>query len=320
MTAFPLVEAQQLTKEYENKLQPAVEDISFRLSPGELMAFIGPNGAGKTTTIKMLLGLVTPTLGSASICGFDMSQERQRQQGARHVGAVLEGARNVYWRLSARANLAYFGALRGLHGRSLNTRIDELLTLFDLEEVAYKEVRFFSRGMQQKVAIAAALLHDPAVLLLDEPTIGLDVQAAKVLEETILTLAEQGKTVLLTTHMMSLAERLADKIFVIRNGRQLAYADTTSLLQQYQVRATVELKIDGYLAKSVQDEVQRQFPMVTAVCQNGHTRLNWPDPGQSQVAQLFTYLDATGHTVQSVNRREADLEEIFLSLIGETAV
>jgi ABC-2 type transport system ATP-binding protein len=319
MTAIPMVEARQLTKQYDNKPEPAVEKISFSLRPGEMMAFIGPNGAGKTTTIKMLLGLVTPTSGRAFISGFDMSQERQRQQGARHVGAVLEGSRNVYWRLSARANLAYFGALRGLHGRGLNTRIDELLTLLDLVEVADKEVRFFSRGMQQKVAIAAALIHDPAVLLLDEPTVGLDVQAAKVLEETITTLVGQGKAVLLTTHMMSLAERLADKIFVIRNGRQLIYADKPGLLQQHQVRSTVELKIEGQLAESAEAEVQRQFPMITAVCQNGHTILNWPEPEQSQVAQLFTFLDTTGHTIQGVKRREADLEEIFLSLIGDKA-
>jgi ABC-2 type transport system ATP-binding protein len=287
------------------------------VQPGEILALIGPNGAGKTTTIKMILGLVTPTSGHASIFGFAMDQEKQRQQGTAHVGAVLEGARNVYWRLSPRANLAYFGALRGLHGRILKERIDNLLTLLDLDDVADKEVRFFSRGMQQKVAIATAMLHDPVALLLDEPTIGLDVQAAKTLEETILRLAGEGKAILLTTHMMGVAERLADYIFVIHNGRKLAYSDTKTLLKQFQIRDAVELKVEGHLSPSTQHEMQLAFPAVTAVSQNGHTHLTWPNPEQQQIAQLYTWLDAAGCTIQTVQRREADLEEVFLSLISE---
>jgi ABC-2 type transport system ATP-binding protein len=317
----PIIHVMHLCKQYRNQDEPSVADVSFTVQAGEIMALIGPNGAGKTTTIKMLLGLITPTSGQAQICGWDMSQERERQQGAASVGAILEGARNVYWRLSPRANLAYFGALRGWRGRALRNRTDELLALLQLTEVADKEVRFFSRGMQQKVAIAVAMLHDPAALLLDEPTIGLDVQAAKILEETILLLAAEGKAVLLTTHMMGLAQRLADQICVMDKGRQLAYAPTSHLLRQFQIRETVEVKIGTVLTPVDEQALQVQFPAVTAVAHNGETHVSWPNPEQWQIVQLYSYLDGQGHTIQSVQRRDADLEEIFLSLIGqETAV
>jgi ABC-2 type transport system ATP-binding protein len=137
------------------------------------------------------------------------------------------------------------------------------------------------------------------------------------LEETILRLAGEGKAILLTTHMMGVAERLADHIFVIHNGRKLAYSDTKTLLKQFQIRDAVELKVEGHLSPSTQHEMQLAFPAVTAVSQNGHTHLTWPNPEQQQIAQLYTWLDAAGCTIQTVQRREADLEEVFLSLISE---
>ena len=313
-----IVEVKNLCKSYKGSQKAAVADISFGLRPGEILALLGPNGAGKTTTIKMLLGLVTPSSGTALVNGFDMAVERERQLGARHLGAVLEGARNVYWRLSAQANLRYFGTLHGVTGPTLKRRIDELLSLLDLQAVAHQEVRFFSRGMQQKVAIAATLLHDPDVLLLDEPTLGLDVQAAKALERVIVELAGQGKAILLTTHMMNLAERLSNRILVIRDGREVAHDDTPTLLQRYNIRSTVEVKVQGDLPAVLRQQLQACFPAVTPAQSNGTTLLAWPEPEQQQVAQLFTFLDREGCTVLSVQRREASLEDVFLSLVGET--
>lgn len=312
----PIVSIEKLTKQYPGKPQAAVSDVSFVLCPGEILALIGPNGAGKTTTIKMVLGLITPTAGVATVNGHNMTVEQERRRGAQHVGAVLEGARNVYWRLSPRANLHYFGALRGLSGRALQRRTDELLALLGLTPDADREVRFFSRGMQQKVAIAAALLADPDVLLLDEPTLGLDVQAAKSLEQTIVTLAEQGKAILLTTHMMGLAQRLSHRILVISQGRQVAYDDTAVLLEKHHVRTTVEVRIQGTLPQSLMQQVQQRFPTITAAQQNGTAVLTWPQAAQRDVAQLFSLLDGAGCTILSVQRREATLEEVFLSLIA----
>ncbi len=312
-----LLEAIDLTKQYPGKEQIAVANISFTLAAGEIMALLGPNGAGKTTIIKMILGLVTPTAGKSVVGGYDMSDETQRRQIARHVGAVLEGARNVYWRLSARENLHYFGALRGLRGRQLKFAAQEKLQLVGLGSVADDEVRHFSRGMQQKVAIAAALMSDPEVLLLDEPTLGLDVASAKALEQVMVSLAASGKGILLTTHQMGLAERLSHKLLVINQGRVIAYEPAASLLRRFNVRATVDINLEGEIPASLLQRLLAQFPLLTFVSQNGTTRLSWAEPTQRQVAQLYQYLDEQGQTIVSVQRREASLEEIFLALVNE---
>lgn len=316
----PIVELQNLTKIYKGKPEPAVSDISFTLQPGEIVALLGPNGAGKTTTIKMLLGLITPTSGQAFVCGYDTAVEWQRQRAARHVGAVLEGSRNVYWRLSAAANLRYFGTLRGVPGSLLRQRSDYWLAQLGLQEVAHKEVRLFSRGMQQKVAIAAALLHDPDVLLLDEPTLGLDVQAAKTLEQTIAALAEQGKTILLTTHTMSLAERLAHRIIVMNHGREVAHGTTQSLRQRFPAQNTVEIKVTGFLPTAVVQKIAVCFPEVIQTENGNDTTLTWSNPFQRDVIQLLAVLDEAGCAVQTMQRREASLEEMFLLLVKEAAV
>ena len=208
---------QDLAKTYPNGVQ-AVAGISFEILRGEILALLGPNGSGKTTTVKMIAGLVLPSSGSAEIMGLNVL--KHRTDAMRHLGAVLEGARNVYWQLSARENLRYFGGLRGVPKRQLEKRIDELLLDVGLLADQHRPVGQFSRGMQQKLAIAAALLHDPEVLLLDEPTLGLDVSAARALEDNIARLAsERGKSVLLTTHTMPLAEKLAHRVLSSAEAR-----------------------------------------------------------------------------------------------------
>ncbi len=155
----PAVSALQLVKSYHPERPRAVDDISFAIEPGTILGLLGTNGTGKTTTIKMILGLVLPASGSVYLAGYDVL--KQRNKALRHAGAILESPRNVYWRLSARANLECFGALRGTKGKALIRRIDEVLNLVELADWADEEVRYLSRGMQQKVALATSILHDP---------------------------------------------------------------------------------------------------------------------------------------------------------------
>ena len=305
----PVIEANNLSKTYPGATTPAVAQLSFRLEPGEILALLGPNGAGKTTTVKMVAGLITPTSGSVRVLGFDMAT--QREKGVRHLGAVLEGARNLYWRLSALENLRYFGRLRLVSRSDLARRSADLLARFGLTSHQHQPVGQFSRGMQQKLAIATALLHDPTLLLLDEPTLGLDVPAAKQVEAQVADLAkEAGKGILLTTHQLDLAERLADRVLVIQEGQPVAYDTTTGILATYgDQRTVVELQVAGDLPA----EVLAGFELVVA-SEGETTRLTFSPSDPAQLIDLLTRLNQHQIPVRQLNQRQATLEEVFLSL------
>jgi len=308
------VSAEDLTKIYPSMSKPAVERVSMELEPGKILAFLGPNGAGKTTTIKMIAGLIAPSSGRVRVMGYDV--QRQRLKANRHIGAVLEGARNLYWRLPAWENLFYFGTLRSVPPRQISERSHILLEMMDLHERKDQEVRHFSRGMQQKLAIITALLHEPEVLLLDEPTLGLDVQSAKKIEDFVLQLSrQQNKSILLTTHTMDLAERLADRIFVIHQGRQVAYDSTENLLSQYQLeQQVIEIRTAGSLEKSILTKVQQGFTGIEIELTSDRTVFRWSTPAQTDVISFLERIDQAGVTILDVTRRHATLEEVFLSL------
>lgn len=316
-----LIDVANVSKRFSKAETLAVDDLSFSLEAGQILALLGGNGAGKTTTIKMLLGLITPTSGRIGVCGFDILQNRQRSQAMKRMGTVLEGARNAYWQLSARDNLMYFGSLRGLNRKQLTPRIDELIKFLDLTDAADKQVRFYSRGMQQKLAIALALVHDPDVLLLDEPTLGLDVQAARLLEQRVAQLAEQGKGIILTTHTMPLAQSLASTILVIDKGKRVAYGAKDDLLSRFNTQTVVEVKVDGAISAEFQHHLTQTFPQLTISPNGSATHLSWADAPQHQIVSLYALLDQNGLAVKGVQQRQADLEEVFLSLTakGEAA-
>ena len=307
----------QVSKHYSGREQPAVDKLSLQIHAGEIFSLLGPNGAGKTTTVKLLAGLVLPSVGDVFVMGIDM--RRQRTRGTRHIGAVLEGARNLYWRLSARENLRYWGSLRLVPRHELESRIDRLLGVLDLAQHQDQEVRTFSRGMQQKLAIAAALLHDPAVLLLDEPTLGLDVAAARQLEESVLHLAhDEGRAVLLTTHTMALAERLSDRILVMREGRQVASDTTGQILRQVDFyHNLVQVRVDGLLPTMLDlEEFTKTYPQIGVEVSGSQTLLLWTEPAQDRLLQLLQFLDTNGIQIVDVSRRQPTLEDAFLHLTG----
>ena len=309
-----LVKVNNLTKSFKGAERPAVADISFSLDKGEVLGILGPNGAGKTTTIKMVLGLIIPTSGSTTVLGHDMAIDNQRRIANPHIGAVLEGARNIYWRLSPIENLRYFAANRGFHWRDIKTRAYELLDLLDLSKQADKLVLRFSQGMKQKVALANALVHDPDILLLDEPTLGLDLETAQRIEGVISQMVKQGKGVILTTHQMQLAERLTSKILVINQGKEVAHNETQVLLNRFDRRAIVEIKVEGSLSDGKLIQIKKLFPAITAKEEKRLTLLEWTEPSQQQILALLNMIDQMGHKVHNLNHREPSLEEVFLSL------
>jgi len=306
-----VLEARGLTKVFgrgDTALR-AVDGVDLVVYAGEVVGLLGPNGAGKTTTIKMAAGLVTPTSGTVSILGEDL--RRHRGRAVRRLGAVLEGGRNVYWALSAWQNLVYFGRLRGLRTREFAERAEWLLRQLGLWDRRHEPVGGFSRGMQQKVAIAAALVSDPPLVLLDEPTIGLDVAAARTVKDWVRRLAaEEGKAVVLTTHQLAVAEELSHRVAVINHGRIVADQPVGELLEGFRedrYRIEVAARADGVPPSML-------YERDDADGDADHTIL------VADRAALPEVLDVLVHQkvpLVSVMPVQPDLEEVFVQLVGD---
>jgi ABC-2 type transport system ATP-binding protein len=229
---MPILDAQNLQKCYKTRRTSmmAVQDVSLQLAAGEVLAFLGPNGAGKTTSIKMIAGLIQPDRGTVRIVDRDPHRD---PQAFKALGAVLEGNRNLYWRLTPAENLEYFGVLRGMSRHNARQKGRELLERFELTHKRQDTVQKLSRGMQQKLAIAVALIHDPQLLLLDEPTLGLDVEATTTVKRLIREIASEGRAVLLTTHQLDVAEALSDRVAIINHGSIVAQKATQELIAEF---------------------------------------------------------------------------------------
>ncbi|MBB3725698.1 ABC transporter ATP-binding protein [Nonomuraea dietziae] len=302
-----MIEIEALTKMYGSAQVRAVDEVSLHIPAGSVFGFLGPNGAGKTTTIKMLAGLLTPTSGQVRLGGFDVV--RQRSAAMAQFGAVLEGSRNVYWSLSAWQNLMYFGRLKGLRKAQVSERAEDLLSGLGLWERRDDKVGGFSRGMQQKVAIATALIADPPIVLLDEPTLGLDVEATRVVKDWIAELArELGTTILLTSHQLDVVQELCDRVAVIRRGRLVADLPTRELLAGFRERDKYEIRIEG-AAPAGFDAVTREGVTTMSV------RVNDP----REVYDVVERLRAHGVVLESLTQVQPDLEDVFLALVNEAS-
>ncbi len=309
----PAIEIEALTKEYRQKkaIVQAVRDLHLTVPAGQVFGFLGANGAGKTTTIKMICGLVIPTTGNIRVNGYDVA--RSRSMAMRQIGAVLEGTRNIYWRLSAWENLMYFGRLKGCQHRQMVTYARQLLQELDLWERRDDPVRMFSRGMQQKVAIACALIADPPIILLDEPTLGLDFQAAQTVKEWIAKLSsERGKTVILTTHQLDMAQELCHQIAIMRKGSLLANQPLSELLHLFR-QEHYQIKIQGLLKEPYPDWCAG----FSVEAEDGITTISSALDDQVALYELLAHLKSLHFPLLSVERVEPSLEEVFIHLIAE---
>lgn len=300
------METRHLCKSYGRGKQrfEAVKQVSLTLHQGEVLAFLGPNGAGKTTTIKMIAGLVRPDGGQVAVAGED---PHRHPRALRHIGAVLEGNRNLYWRLTPEENLEYFGVLRQVPRKVAHRRGLALLARFGLEDKRDVPLQKLSRGMQQKVAIAVALIHNPQLLLLDEPTLGLDVEAGETVKVLVRQIAQEGRAILLTTHQLDVAEALSDRVAIIRKGSIIAEQTTEALLREFS-DSTYRLEVEGTLSPHQHQTVTQLGGMI----QGSHITY----PGNPQ--DLYTLLGAL-HPLPliSVQRDRADLTQVFLQLVKD---
>jgi ABC-2 type transport system ATP-binding protein len=227
----PLIELRNLVKKYGEK--PAVDDVTLDVYGGEIFGFLGPNGAGKTTSIKAIVGLLRPTSGTVRVAGFDV----QRQPiPAKAASGYVPDEPNLYAKLTARELLRFVGDLYGVAASQVDRRSEELLRLFDLTQAADDTIDSYSHGMRQKASLAAALVHDPKVLVLDEPTVGLDPKSARLIKDILRQLADRGAAVFLSTHILEIAERMCDRIGIINQGRLVAAGTIDELRQVPQDR------------------------------------------------------------------------------------
>jgi ABC-2 type transport system ATP-binding protein len=295
----------------------AVDDITFDVQPGELFGLLGPNGAGKTTTVKMLTTLLIPTGGTARVLGHDVVKQADAIRP--RIGFIFGGERGLYWRLSGVDNLRYFASLYHVDPAVAKKRIPYLLELVGLADRGQEKVEGYSRGMKQRLHVARTLLHDPEVLFLDEPTIGLDPVGARELRQVIRNLQAENKTILLTTHYMFEADALCQRIAVIDHGRIVALDTPEALKSHVSDLSVIELEVFG-VSPEVLDRL-RDLPFVDTISvENREQRqvlLIHSPRGSEAVPELLTSLN--GLRVGKVMVREPTLEDAYVRLVGGQA-
>ena len=302
-----MIEANGLSKQFDSF--KAVDGVSFNIQSGEVMALLGPNGAGKTTTVRMLTSILKPSAGSARVAGFDVV--REPAQVRRSVGVLTEN-HGLYLRMRSEEYLGFFGELYGLSPAQCRQRVAELLDRFGMREAVGKRLGEYSKGMRQKLALIRAMLHNPPVLLLDEPTSAMDPQSARLVRDAIVGLRSEQRAVILCTHNLTEAELLADKIAMIQYGRIVAQGTVAQLKRDWLGPAVLELRVaqplDG-VAESLQDLVQ--------VVAAGPDWLRYcadrPEVVNPRVLQRLAAQQVPVVTLAEVPR---SLEDVYLQVVG----
>ncbi len=295
----------------------AVDDVSFEVAAGELFGLLGPNGAGKTTTVKMLTTLLIPSGGTARVLGYDVVKQSKDVQ--RRIGFIFGGERGLYWRLSGIDNLRYFASLYQVEPEVSKKRIPYLLDLVGLHDRGNEKVGGYSRGMKQRLHVARTLLHDPEVLFLDEPTLGLDPVGAREFRQVIRNLQSERKTILLTTHYMFEADALCQRVGVINHGCIIALDTPANLKRFVSDLSIIEVELFGS-ADAVVEQL-RALPFVAAVTiedRDQRQALLIQSPrGAEAVPDVLAQLE--GLRMGKVIVREPTLEDAYVRLVGGAA-
>ena len=306
-----ILEVQNLVKNYGDF--QAVKGVSFNIEEGEIFSLLGPNGAGKTTTISMLSTLYTPTSGDAVIGGHSVTKD---PMGVRNIIGVVPQDLALYEDLTARENLIFWGQMYNLSGKSLNIRVDEVLEQIGLTDKAKNRVKTFSGGMKRRVNIGVGLLHKPRLLVMDEPTVGIDPQSRRAILDTVKDLNKQGMTLLYTTHYMEEAEELSNRVGIIDHGELIAIGSQKELTQQVGQSETLILHINE------NDDPQALIPSFKGIkdvleANVIGTEISIITPSAKDVlASVVSKANERGIKIRSIDIREPNLEAVFLHLTG----
>ncbi|RLI40644.1 ATP-binding protein [Candidatus Bathyarchaeota archaeon] len=303
------INVHNLTKCYGNLL--AVDHISFAVRQGEFFGLLGPNGAGKTTTIRMLTGLLKPTSGTAHIMGINVVKNPVDVK--KQIGVISETA-NPYLEMSAWDNLMFAGSIHGMPKGRRKEQAENLLKLLGIYDRRDEKVEKFSKGLRKRVTIAIALVHDPPLLFLDEPTVGLDVQSARMIRELLRELNEQGTTIFLTTHYIEEADILCDRVGIIENGKLVALDSPENLKAAGREEKIVEVSFDSYVRK-IENELA-QLPAVNMTKKRGDKfQLYTGDPSRV-IQELSKIAEEKNLKIVSLNVLTPTLEDAFVELTG----
>ncbi len=325
-----MVETRGLAKTFGNAQQgevQAVKGIDLQIQKGEIFSLLGPNGAGKTTTISMISGLIEPTRGDALIGGFSIT--RQPLQAKRLLGVVPQEIA-LYPTLSARQNLEFFGRMYGMSGKDLVQRIDGMLDFVELTDRQSDRIETYSGGMKRRVNIAAGLLHDPQVVYMDEPTVGIDPQSRRRILDTVKMLRDQrGITVLYTTHLMEEAQELSDRVGIIDHGEIIALGTPGDLIQQVGEQDRLVFKVgQAVITNELLEHISTSVEGVTRAIfdppgEEGENKANTSGllivnakRGRKALPFILHLAEQAGIEIESVEVREPDLEAVFLHLTG----
>jgi ABC-2 type transport system ATP-binding protein len=288
----------------------AVEGVSLQVEAGEILVLLGPNGAGKTTTIRMLASILAPTRGWARVAGFDVVKE---PVGVRSNIGVLTEHHGLYTRMRAHEYLAFFGQVYGMPLKETNKRIDEILSLLELQDVSSKRLGEFSKGMRQKLALARTMLHDPIILLLDEPTSAMDPSSAKIVRENIFHLRSSKRAIVVCTHNLNEAEILADRIAIIQNGKIVAHGLPEDLKRNILGNPIMQVELAEPL-----NGVKPAFPPQVKILEYGQNWIRYEveDPKETN-PKVINLLSASGFFVVTLTRVGRSLEEVYLHVVRD---
>lgn len=291
----------------------AVDGVSFDVAQGEVVGLLGPNGAGKTTTMRCASGLTVPTSGRVTCFGTDVVEDRRAV--ARKLGLLLEGTRCVYWRMTVRENLDFFAGLHGIRPADIRSRRDELIEVFGLTGKAKTAAAELSRGMQQKLSLACVLVRSPAVLLLDEPTLGLDVETTADLRRFIRNLATDGKAIVVSTHDMSLVESLCDRAVIIRDGSVVADDSVKSMMRLFHTK-TLRVVLGGVFdAEDIAERTRGAAPVLSVEAGGSSTAVEFAIVDWAVFYTLVRELQRGGFEIQDITTKQSGMEDVFLRTI-----
>ena len=307
-----IIEVVNLKKNYKDFT--AVNSVSFAVNKNEIFGFLGPNGAGKTTTINMLIGMAKVSAGTIYYKGQDLTNHIKKAQEI--IGIVADDS-NLYDEMTGYENLCFCGSLYGLSKKSRETKAVELLELFQLSEAAHKKFKAYSRGMKRKLTIAAAIIHEPEILFLDEPTTGIDVASVRQIRDLIKRLNKKGTTVFLTTHYIDEAERLCDRVAFINKGDIIKIDTVTQLLEETKESNIVEVSFEEarFDKNQLLDKLHRQFSDIECTLKN-ETTLKVISNNKIDIAPVVHFLSTQGFYILEAKLIQPTLEDAFIKMTG----